>query len=144
MLISNTGEMSFSHKFLENDNMFPDKKVIARARYTKSLAEIGWSRLFIETFDNSQPEVQSWAAGYLEGKLCAREIIEFYKNLVGIHEQEATYLQDVFNFYSKVENGIRARTSKASLGNVPADQLEYWISVAMNQAQIDGLFAGYN
>lgn len=147
VMISIKGELTFSREFLEDNNTLylKDRKLIARARYTKSLNQIGWSRLYVETFDNTSAEIQSWAAGYLEGKICAPEILDFYKNLVGIHSKETTYLKDVFDYYKKVEESIRYRTSKPVLSNVSkGKELEYWISVAMIQAQTDGLLAGYN
>jgi len=147
VLISEKGELTFSQKFIDpNDTTrLKGRKLIARAKYTKSLAQIGWSKLYVETFDSSSPEVQSWAAGFLEGKLTAREILDFYKNLVGIHSKESDALQDVFEYYKKVEESIRYRTSKQVLSNVSEEkELEYWISVSLVQAQTDGLHAGYN
>ena len=146
VLISSNGELIYSNKFVENEeqNQLIDKKLIARAKYTKSLNQIGWSKLFIETFDNTTPEVQSWAAGLLEGKLCAEEILDFYSNLVGIHSSELGYLKDVFDFYEKTENFIRSKTSKKELLGLREDDLKYWLSVAMIQAQTDGLLSGYN
>ncbi len=147
VMISLQGELSFSNEFYEeNDSTkLKGRKLIARAKYTKSLGQIGWSRLYIETFDSASAEIQSWAAGFLEGKLCANEILDFYKNLVGIHSKEASYLKDVFDYYKKVEESIRFRTSKSHLASITKGQdLEYWISVAMVQAQSDGLLAGYN
>lgn len=147
VLVNNKGELSFLNYYIDEDNqkILKGRKLIARARYTKSLAEIGWSRLFVETFDNSSPEILSWAAGYLEGKLCSHEILDFYNNLIGIHSKETMYLNDVFDYYKKVEEFIRAKTSKHHLATLnQGKDLEYWISVAMTQAQTDGLLAGYN
>jgi hypothetical protein len=147
VMISSEGNLSFSNEFLElNDkDKLNNRKLLARAKYTKSLEKIGWSRLYVETFDHASAEIQSWAAGYLEGKLSARQILDFYKNLVGIHQKESSYLDDVFKFYKKVEESIRIRTSKSRLATLSSGlDLEYWISVAMVQAQSDGLLAGYN
>jgi len=144
VLINGNGELSFENDFMDEFNTLSDKKLIARARYTKSLKDIGWSRLFVETFDNSSPEIQSWAAGFLEGKLSALEILYFYKNLVGIHKEESDELGQVFNYYTKVENFIRKKTSKAELLGLDGEDLRYWTSVAMIQAQTDGLLYGYN
>ncbi len=140
IIINKEGKLTFIPQFLENDD---SKKVIARARYTKSLSTIGWSRLYVETFDNTKPEILSWAAGFLEGKLTSVQMLDFYKNLIGIHMKEKEYLNDVFAYYKKVEEFIRYRTSKSELGSLEGKQLEYWISVAMIQAQTDGLLAGY-
>ena len=84
VMVSPKGELSFSKDFLEENNTsyLKGRKLIARARYTKSLSQIGWSRLHVETFDNTSAEIQSWAAGYLEGKLSAPEILDFYKFLM--------------------------------------------------------------
>jgi len=146
VLISDKEELIYSNGYIDNEEMqtLTGKKLIARAIYTKSLKNIGWSRLYIETFDNTTPEVQSWAAGLLEGKLCAQEIWDFYRNLVGIHSSEMEYLKDVFEFYKKVEEFIRLKTNKNKLVELKEDDLKYWISVAMIQAQTDGLLSGYN
>ena len=152
---SMTKELTYTNNFLVLNNnkksINPNKKLIARGRYTKSLDTIGWSRLFIETFDNCPSEIQSFAAGYIEGKLTAKNILEFYQNLIGIHAEEAKELNQVFDYYEKVEKFIRKKTSKMNLttgygsndGNINKD-LEYWITVALVQAQTDGLYAGYN
>jgi hypothetical protein len=147
VMISLDGNLSFSNEFLDLNDMdkLNNRKLLARAKYTKSLDKIGWSRLYVETFDFASAEIQSWAAGYLEGKLCAGQILDFYKNLVGIHNKESSYLEDVFKFYKKIEESIRSKTSKSQLAHLSSGlDLEYWISVAMVQAQSDGLLAGYN
>jgi len=141
----NNGELSFHKAYLDNILYQNTKKVLARARYNMSLNKIGWSKLYVETFDNAAPEIISWAAGFLEGKLTAPHILDFYNNLVGIHEKESEYLNDVFKYYEKVEKYIRKKTNKKSLENIKdMKNLEYWISVAMTQAQSDGLLQGYN
>jgi hypothetical protein len=147
VLINSSGKIIFSNEFIDevDEGKLKGRKLVARAKYTKSLFKIGWSKLYLETFDNCSAEIQSWAAGYLEGKLSAKEILDFYNNLVGIHSKESGYLQDVFDYYNKVEESIRYRTSKPVLANViKGEDLEYWISVALIQAQTDGLLAGYN
>ena len=79
ILIDEDGKLSFDENFYDIDSKVPsNKQIVARAKYTKSLFSLGWSRLFIETIDNASPEIQSWAAGYLEGRLTAKEIREFY------------------------------------------------------------------
>lgn len=140
-----TGDLSFHRAYLENISFQNTKRVLARARYNKSLNKIGWSKLYVETFDNAAPEIISWAAGFLEGKLTAPQMLDFYNNLVGIHEKEAQYLTQVFKYYENVEKFIRNKTSKESLETIKDPKtLEYWISVAMTQAQSDGLLQGYN
>jgi hypothetical protein len=140
-----TGEMTFHRNFYENIPILSTKKLIARARYNKSLDQIGWSKLFVETFDNAPPEMITWAAGFLEGKLTAPQILDFYNNLVGIHDKESEYLEEVFKYYENVEKFIRRKTQKDSLENIKEmKDLDYWISVAMTQAQSDGLLQGYN
>lgn len=141
--------LSFIPEFL-NPEDYKEKvniKLIARARYAKTLSKIGWSKLFVETFNKASPEVLSYAAGYLEGKLSAKHILDFYKNLVGIHSDEKNELEEVFRYYSEVEKNIRKRTSKENLKNLSLlnneKELRYWITVAMIQAQTDGLFHGY-
>jgi hypothetical protein len=114
VLISDDNKLSFVPNFLECDSHLINKKLIARARYTKSLHKIGWSRLYVETFDKAAPEILSWAAGFLEGKLTARQMLDFYKNLVGIHADESKYLNEVFNYYTRVEKFIRSKTTKES------------------------------
>jgi len=145
ILIDDNGKLSFDEKYLSDDsNVLSGKQILARARYTKSLFSVGWSRLFIETLDNASPEVQSWAAGYLEGRLTAKEIREFYNNLVNIHKEEKPLLSQVFDYYDKVEKSIRNKTSKTMLEKYQGDELEYWLTIAMIQAQTDGMRAGHN
>jgi len=145
ILIDDNGKLSFDEKFLSDDSNVPNgKQILARARYTKSLLSVGWSRLFIETLDNASPEVQSWAAGYLEGRLTAKEIREFYNNLVNIHKEEKPLLSQVYDYYDKVEKSIRNKTSKTMLQKYQEDELEYWLTIAMIQAQTDGMRAGHN
>lgn len=140
-----TNELTFIDKFLDNINFTENKVLIARGRYTKTLHQIGWSKLFIETFNNCASEIQSFAAGYIEGKLTAKNILEFYKNLTGIHADEEAELKDVFKYYGKVEKSIRHKSSKEVLSKLTNElDLEYWITVAMVQAQTDGLYSGYN
>ena len=145
ILIDEDGKLSFDENFYDIDSKVPsNKQIVARAKYTKSLFSLGWSRLFIETIDNASPEIQSWAAGYLEGRLTAKEIREFYNNLVNIHSEEKSVLSQVFDYYDKVEKSIRNKTSKQMLKNYQQEDLEYWLTIAMIQAQTDGLMAGHN
>jgi hypothetical protein len=145
VLMADDGKLSFVPNYLENDSN--NKKLIARARYTKSLHQIGWSRLYVETFDKASPEILSWAAGYVEGRLTAMEMLDFYKNLVGIHNNESQCLNSVFDYYVKIEQYIRGKTSKEALmqfHNIQQQsELEYWLTVSLVQAQTDGLLEGY-
>ncbi len=142
---SKTGDLSFHRGYLDDITYHNTKRVLARARYNKTLNQIGWSKLFVETFDNAAPEIISWAAGFIEGKLTAPQILDFYNNLVELHQHESSYLNDVFKYYEKVEKFIRRKTNKESLENLKdLKTLEYWISVAMTQAQSDGLLQGFN
>jgi hypothetical protein len=134
-------KFTFVQGYLDND--INNKTLIARGRYTKSLHQIGWSRLHIETFDKAIPEILSWAAGYIEGRLTAPEMLDFYKNLVGIHTNEMSSLNTVFDYFKQVEQYIRNKTSKESLKALKSEELEYWITVALIQAQTDGLLEGY-
>lgn len=139
-----TKELTYIDSFLDKSPN-NQKRLIAVGRYSKTLATIGWSKLYIETFNNCPSEIQSYAAGYIEGKLTAKNILEFYQNLVGIHSDEKNELDEVFKYYEKVESHIRKRTSKQELDKLEENsEIEYWITVAMVQAQTDGLYAGYH
>ena len=142
-----THELSFINQFLEENSHFSNnyKVLIARGKYSKTLDTTGWSKLYLETFNNAASEILSFAAGYIEGKLTAKNILEFYKNLVGIHADEEDELGDVYKYYAEVEKSIRKKTTKQSLKQMNnEDELQYWMTVALVQAQTDGLYAGYS
>lgn len=141
------GKLFFYAKFLEiyDEVINSNNILIARGRYTKTLHRIGWSRLFIETFDSGRCEVEAFAAGYIEGKMTAPHILDFYWNLVGIHSDETNELKEVFKYYSEVEQSLREKTKRENVMKLEAaPDIEYWISVAIVQAQTDGLYFGYN
>ena len=142
----NTHELTFINQFLEENSDYTNsnKVLIARGKYSKTLNTTGWSKLFLETFNNAASEILNFAAGYIEGKLTAKNILEFYKNLVGIHAEEEDELADVYKYYADVEQSIRQKTTKQNLKQIiNEDELQYWMTVALVQAQTDGLYAGY-
>ena len=138
-------DSSGSLQFIDyNSSPPPGTSLVATAKYQKTMKKIGWSHLNIKTFNKAQADVQSFAAGYLEGLLCAQEIIEFFKNLVGLHENEQAELNSTLKYYARVEQSIRKKTSKEELLTASDDDKKYWLTVAMVQAQTDGMLAGYN
>ena len=151
-----SNELIYYNKYiLNNDITNTNEIIVSRGVYTKSLKQIGWSRLHIESIINEENlknnlyivpyEIVSYSLGYIEGKLTANSIYEFYQNLIGLHSDEGKELNEVFNYYSEVEESIRKKTSKDYLNTLSNEaDLEYWISVAMVQAQTDGLYNGYN
>ena len=137
-------ELVYQEKYVEEST--EDVILIARGRYNKSLFNIGWSKLFIETFEKFSNEIQSFCAGYIEGRLTSNEIFEFYTNLVKIHKEDESELIKVFNYYKEVEISIRKRIREIKISNLKRsrEEMEYLLALSFVQSQTDGLYMGYN
>lgn len=129
-----------------NPKIQKDEKIIAQAHYNASLDQIGWSKLYIQTNPEVDESILSYSAGYLEGVLTCRQILNFYNNLYNIHiNEEEIYLKKVLNFFSEIQDYINNKTSKDYISSLKTQkEKEYWSRVSIIQSQTNGLMDGYN
>ena len=46
-----------------------------------SYSKYRWDKLSVQTFNNANPYLQTYFAGYLEGRMTSEDIYNFYNNI---------------------------------------------------------------
>lgn len=136
---SHTKETSF----LKEDNK---QSTIARVVFTKELPNTGWDKLHISTSKPANSYEQSFLAGYLEGRVTAREIHLFHKNLISNNESKvetARIFEHIKQFFKELSNEFNHRVENSLLKEL-VDSEDYWSKLLLGWAQFKGLVAGYN
>lgn len=115
------------------------------ARFTNSLFSIGWSRLYVKTYEECNPIIQAWSAGFLEGLLTSKQIYEFYMNLINLDSMtDSKILGNIYSFFEKFEMNIRKKTSTKAIRGYSHQESLFYTHIALSQVQTDGLLVGMN
>ncbi|KAF8374452.1 hypothetical protein PRIPAC_80881, partial [Pristionchus pacificus] len=111
---------------------------VALGRWQNTVNTTGWTMLEVETKGIVEPEVQAYAAGYLEGVL-SRTLINYY-----IHNMYEPYCRNHTQFCGRLDAflGENQKWIESQLELVPDDDL-YWGAVNRTYHQISGLIDGY-
>mmetsp|Transcript_82953 Transcript_82953/g.231402 ORF Transcript_82953/g.231402 Transcript_82953/m.231402 type:complete len:612 (+) Transcript_82953:147-1982(+) len=107
----------------------------AMGTFHDAVEETGWGRLLVRTRSTKSPA--PFAAGYVEGALTARRVIQHFANLKAGAKLDPLQA-GVREFVLATDAWARKQIEVAS----PKD--EYWNSVRFVYEQMDGLMAGVN
>lgn len=120
------------------------QRLVAQGKYIKSRYKTGWDKLNIKTYKDSNPLVQCWVAGFIEGFLSAEEIGYYYSNIHVFFHNKEQYVKDIKNFYGKIDAKIREKVKPENLNKLPPHEFQQWSYITCLNAQLDGLHTGYN
>uniref|UniRef100_A0A0K0DX97 Phospholipase B-like n=1 Tax=Strongyloides stercoralis TaxID=6248 RepID=A0A0K0DX97_STRER len=114
------------------------EKQIALGSYKNAVNSTGWGFLEIETFPGYSYEVQSYAAGYLEGVLTKLQIYYHYRNTIeGMCKNYRNYCKQLWNYLTENLDWIRSQAKEKGSTN------KYWRHVNLTFTQITGIYDGY-
>ncbi|XGW17184.1 hypothetical protein V3C99_002080 [Haemonchus contortus] len=114
-------------------------KNVAKVKYSNQINETGWAYVEVEVSPRiTQPYMQGYAAGFVEGK-ATRELIKLHlANVVdGLCEDAEQFCEDLNDFL--LENYLWMQDNIASY---PEDR--YWIQVNLTLNQVIGMIDGYD
>ncbi|CAD6188713.1 unnamed protein product [Caenorhabditis auriculariae] len=111
---------------------------VAVARWKNAVNTTGWTFLEVETRGGYEPELQAYAAGYLEGVLS--------HTVLGYHLENAMndYCKNFTQYCSRLEGFLTENQNwiKSELEKHPSDDI-YWGAVNRTYYQLSGLIDAY-
>lgn len=117
-------------------NIIAETKII-RQRYNK-----GWDKLSVSSYKNkANAFVQSYFAGYLEGRITAPEIDKFVK-IKNQYKPVNKTQKRISEFFEKVNSNLEKKITTINSISDKQDQL-IWSQFLLGYAQLKGLLAGY-
>uniref|UniRef100_A0A0N4W2Y6 Phospholipase B-like n=1 Tax=Haemonchus placei TaxID=6290 RepID=A0A0N4W2Y6_HAEPC len=117
---------------------FDCREQVAVGKWKNSVNASGWTFLEVETQPNFDPQLQAYAAGYLEGVL-SREVLHYH-----IQNTAEDYCTN-FTQYCKRMNEFVGQNQdyiKQKLASTSRDDM-YWSAVNRTYHQLTGLIDGY-
>lgn len=85
-----------------------------------------------------------WGAGFLEGVLTFKKIRYFLDNLITANSKSAHARNNLYQFYSKMEESIKYRFKNYKMQTLKGDDLLFWSEAAFARIQSEGMLAGHN
>ncbi|KAK8808636.1 hypothetical protein WA158_008537 [Blastocystis sp. Blastoise] len=110
-----------------------NKGDVAQAKFVEAINATGWNFLSIETFSQFSNEVQSYAAGYIEGAATYKQIYLNIKNRYGGPECPE-HIQKILDSNRKWEEEMIAKSSSDK---------NYWEHRQLLDLQIQAMYDGY-
>lgn len=134
-----------SDKELSNKHL----KLISKAVFHKTIMKKGymlfyyrWDKLSIETYKNANPFLQTYFAGYLEGRLTAIDIYNFYDNIRVNNKKNAVDFDNMRKFFKSVNMHIAKKI--LDFPKMSRMDKDYWSKLIVGYSQLKGLKNGYN
>jgi len=122
-----------------------DKVLVAKGVYDRTRYQTGWDKLKITTFPDANPIIQCYTAGLMEGILSFQEIYNYYHNIHVFFYGEENYIEDIKNFYKKIDTNIKKSINEIDSNKFNTDEdFLHWSYITCLNAQINGLHIGYN
>lgn len=118
------------------------KRKIAETHFVRQRFKKGWDKLAMFTYKkHANAFVQSYIAGYLEGRITAPELNRFVtiKDKINI---EDSFWRKVITFFEDVNVNLLEKIKTLKQIEDPAEQLN-WTRLLLGYAQIRGLYSGY-
>ncbi len=124
-------------------------KIISKAIFHKTLMTKGqksfyvrWDKLSVETYKYANPFLQTYFAGYLEGRMTANDIYNFYNNIRVNNKPNAIDFENMRKFFKSVNIYISKKLSE--FPNMKKNDKEFWSKLILGYSQLKGLKNGYN
>lgn len=114
----------------------------AEVSYHKTIKEIGWDKLSVETFEGCDPVLQMYAAGFLEGFTTHQSIRDFHHNQ--LQDSEEHTRSNIFDYFRKTKLEMLKRIQPESLQRMSETDRTYWTQMGFLVAQLTGMQEGYN
>jgi hypothetical protein len=125
-----------------------DKILIASGEYHRTRYQTGWDKFSIKTYEGSNPLIQCWASGLIEGILSYKEIYYYHNNIEVFFKGSKELIKDIKNFYDKIDANLRKHISEEAFeklkDNPNENTVQHWSYITCFNAQINGLYTGYN
>jgi hypothetical protein len=119
--------------------------LIAEIYYHDTLLTKGWDKLSIKGYNQDNPLLQTYIAGYLEGRLTHKDITNFITNVNANYRKNgsgAFHLDKIKTFFSGVNKYIIDNIDKFS--QLSEDDKDYYYKIYIFYSQIHGLLRGVN
>jgi hypothetical protein len=131
---------------LSNDKEEHQNK-LAEIYYYDTLMTKGWNKLSINTFrnDNDSNFLQTYLAGYLEGRITVQDISNFLKNIEENNtkdEKDKITYESVVAFLKKVNENLYKRLN--DFYKLSKQDKEYYYEIYTFYTQLHGLHRGFN
>ena len=125
-------------------------QMVAKGKYEKTRFKTGWDKFSSKTFNSSNPIIQCYAVGIIEGLLSYEEIYDyrhnfeyFFSNVDEERNKEIRLIKEFFNQSdSYIKNKINSIDTPQS--NSRTDQIKEIAYLSCIHAQINGLHQGYS
>ncbi len=120
---------------------------VAEIFYNRVINEKGWNKLSIQTHGLANAYEQAFFAGYLEGRVSADDIFNFFNNLTrNTGKNKKRRFDDLLKFFDEVAGNfdIRIINSINDFDNYSQEDKQYWSRIILGYAQLEGLMKGYN
>lgn len=138
-----TNKLKLTNTKLEESDMY---KLIAESHYHRVINETGWNKLSISTYKEANAYQQAYLAGYLEGRMSAEDIYNFYENLRINNDGDGNSFAQMYNFFVEVAESIKKKVYdlKKTANKLPYDEQVFWAQMIIGYTQLEGLVQGYN
>jgi hypothetical protein len=127
-----------------NDN---SQTLVAECYFNKVIDKKGWDKISINTFKSANSYQQAFLAGYLEGRMTADDIFNFYNNLRqnNMRKHKAPW-DKMYNFFNEVAVNFSKRIH--DMRNNPKaksyEDRKFWSRIILGYTQLEGLVKGYS
>jgi hypothetical protein len=133
--------------FILSNDKKERKSRLVEIYYYDTIMTKGWNKLSINTSrnNNSSNFLQTYMAGYLEGRITAHDISNCLKNIeennMKDEKEKATY-ESVIAFFKKVNDNLYKRLS--DFNKLNKQDKEYYYGIYTFYTQLHGLHRGFN
>lgn len=132
-------EENYELKASEESN---DKNVVAEGFYLQEFGSKGWNKLTLKTYNKAKTGayIQSYLAGYLEGRLTSNDIKNYY--LVKNEKNKfQTEMATIVKFFTEVAESLDNK-----LNNKPPEEKDevHFQRMMLGYCQLLGMFQAYN
>ena len=116
--------------------------IVAQATYEKNRFKNGWDRFTSKTFNVSNPIIQCYSVGVLEGILSQEEIYDYRHNFEMFFDSEKD-INDLKDFFKQGDSNIKNKINEVT-NDYRAEDIKTTAFLSCVHAQINGLYQGYS
>jgi hypothetical protein len=125
-----------------NSNMI----LLAECFYNKVIDKKGWDKLSINTYKAAKAHQQAFLAGYLEGRMTAEDIFNFYDNLrTNTKNHHSEEYDKIYTFFTHVADALKKHVERLQneFETMEYEDKKYWTRILLGYTQLEGLIKGY-
>ena len=105
----------------------------------------GWNKLTINTYKSSSSFIQTYFAGYLEGRITYKDMTNFINNVESNYSSmkiNKSLIKKIKKFFESVNKNILINMDKFS--TLSDEDKDYFYKIYVFYVQLHGLLRGYN